>query len=104
MSEEHHARDEKYAASLEEAAVEEALEGQSPSAELRRMSGLLSERRKRLVEDLATTTDPKERARVEKEIDKLDEGARVLMEEAQINQFVEDAVRVGIEMRKLDNY
>lgn len=103
MSEEHHARDEKYAASLEEAALEEALEGQSPAAELRRMSTLLQERRKRLIEDLAATTDPKERGRVEKEIDKLDEGARVLLEEAQINQFVEDAVRVGIEMRKLDN-
>ena len=104
MSEEHHERDEKYAASLQEAAVEEALEGQSPAAELRRMSALLQERRKRLVEDLATAEDPKERAKVEKEIDKLDEGARVLLEEAQINQFVEDAVRVGIEMRKLDNY
>jgi hypothetical protein len=98
MSEEQHHDDEAYAAALDE-----ALEGESPAAELRRMSALLRERRARLAEDLATTTDEKERLRLKKELDKLDEGARVLLEEAQINQFVEDAVRVGIEMRKLEN-
>lgn len=98
MSEEHHERDESYAAALEE-----ALEGESPAAELRRMGKLLRERRVMLAEDLAATTDPKERARLKKELDKADEGARVLLEEAQINQFVEDAVRVGLEMRKMDS-
>lgn len=96
MSEVHHQQDENYAAALDQ-----ALEGETPAAELRRMSALLQERRKRLIEDLTATTEPRERAKVEKEIDKLDEGARVLLEEASINQFVEDAVRVGVEMRNL---
>ncbi|HEX8552756.1 MAG TPA: hypothetical protein VF681_14500 [Abditibacteriaceae bacterium] len=98
MSEAHHQEDESYAA-----AMEEALEGETPSAELLRMSKLLRERRARLAEELTQTTDEKERQRLEKELKKSDEGARVLLEEAQINQFVEDAVRVGIEMRKLEN-
>jgi len=85
-----------------EAALEEAL-GEDPRAEeLRHMHALLRQRRKRLIEDMDAEPDEATRERMRKEVGKLEEQIRVLAEEAEITKFVEDAVRVGIEMRRLD--
>lgn len=86
-----------------EAALEEAL-GEDPRAEeLRRMHLLLRERRTRLMQDMDAEQDEAAREKMRKEVAKLDEQIRVLGEEAEITKFVEDAVRVGIEMRRLQS-
>lgn len=95
--------EEIHEADLMKAALDEALGDDPRAAELLRMSAILVQRRAFLAEELDKIEDPKERAKLEKELKKLEEGARVLLEEANINQFVEDAVRVGIEMRKMEN-
>ena len=95
--------EEKHEQDLMQAALDEALGDDPRAAELHRMSAILIQRRLFLAEERDKIEDPKERAKLDKELKKLDEGARVLQEEANINQFVEDAVRVGIEMRKLEN-
>jgi hypothetical protein len=85
------------------AAVDEALEDQLRAAELRRMRALLQERRTRLTEDLTGEEDSATRAKLERDLEKLDEQIAVLGEEAEITQFVEDAVRVGLEMRRFSS-
>ena len=95
-----------------EQAIEEALEGEPRADELRRMRGALLLRRTRLVEDLkAIDADENidvdsaeaERKKIRRDIAKLEEQIQVLSEEANISKFVEDAVRVGIEMRRMQN-
>lgn len=85
-----------------EQAVDEALEGEPRAAELRKMRAALLLRRVRLLEDFkASGAD--ERKKIKRELEKLQEQIQVLGEEADISGFVEDAVRVGIEMRKMQN-
>lgn len=95
-----------------EQAVEEALEGEPRAHELRQMRVALLQRRARLIEDLKAvkvdeTIDEKSREaeskKIRRDIAKLDEQIQVLGEEADISKFVEDAVRVGIEMRRMQN-
>ena len=85
-----------------EQAVDEALEGEPRADELRRMRAALLLRRARLIEDFkASNAD--ERKKIRRDLKKLEEQIQVLGEEANITKFVEDAVRVGIEMRKMQN-
>ncbi len=93
-------------------AVEEALEGEPRAAELKQMRASLLLRRARLVEDFKAvkadeTLDEKSREseskKIRRDIAKLEEQIQVLGEEANISAFVEDAVRVGIEMRRMQN-
>ena len=95
-----------------EQAVEEALEGEPRAAELKQMRASLLLRRARLIEDLKAakideTMNEKSREseskKIRRDIAKLDEQIQVLGEEASISSFVEDAVRVGIEMRRMQN-
>lgn len=93
-------------------AVEEALEGEPRAHELKQMRLHLVQRRARLVEDIKaihvdeTMDDAAKEAetkKIRRDIGKLDEQIQVLGEEADISKFVEDAVRVGIEMRRMQN-
>ena len=86
-----------------EAAIDEALEDQPRAAELRHMQALLQERRTKLDEDLNAEADSATRAKLQRDLDKLDEQIAVLGEEAEITKFVEDAVRVGLEMRRFNS-
>ncbi|MDF2441056.1 MAG: hypothetical protein JWN98_2040 [Abditibacteriota bacterium] len=86
-----------------ESAIEEALGEEPRAAELRRMRDALLERRRLLLLDLKTVEDGAAREKLKRELTKLQEHIKVLSEEADITNFVEDAVRVGIEMRKLEN-
>jgi hypothetical protein len=82
-------------------ALQEVL-GEDPRAdELRHMKALLVERRARLAREMDTAESPPEREALRRELKKLDEQIEVLGEEAEITRFVEDSVRVGLEMRRL---
>jgi hypothetical protein len=84
-----------------EGALQEAL-GEDPRAdELRHMKALLVERRARLAREMDTAETPPEREALRRELKKLDEQIEVLGEEAEITRFVEDTVRVSLEMRRL---
>lgn len=85
-----------------DAAVDEALEGEPRAHELRKMRASLLLRRTRLMEDFRVANED-ERRKIKRDLMKLEEQIHVLGEEANISAFVEDAVRVGIEMRKLQN-
>jgi hypothetical protein len=93
-------RDEESDAELSQA-LDEALGEVPRSRELREMKRVLAERRVRLTGDFDHADNDKERESLRRELQKLDEHIAVLAEEADITQFVEDAVRVGIEMRRL---
>jgi len=104
--------DESEGALNAEQAVEEALEGEPRADELRQMRASLVLRRARLIEDLKAVKaddalDEKakvdESKKIRRDLAKLDEQIQVLGEEANISAFVEDAVRVGIEMRRMQN-
>ena len=82
--------------------LDEALGDEPRAAELKRMRALLVQRRAGLAEDLDGAS-PEERRKLERDLAKLDEQIQVLGEEADITKFVEDAVRVGIEMRRMQN-
>ena len=84
-----------------DAALAEALNGEPRSRELRKMYSVLAERRLRLADDLRESEqkEPKLREKLTKQLTTLDEQIAVLREEAEISGFIEDAVRVGIEMR-----
>lgn len=82
-------------------ALDEAL-GEEPRADdLRAMRRVLMERRQRLAADMDAERDNATRDRLHRDVKKLDEQIAVLGEEAEITKFVEDAVRVGLEMRRL---
>ncbi len=82
-------------------ALREAL-GEDPRAEeLRHMKALLVQRRARLSQEMDTAESPAEREALRRELKKLDEQIEVLGEEAEITRFVEDTVRVSLEMRRL---
>lgn len=83
-------------------AVEDALGGEPRAQELRRMRDLLARRRASLAEEL-NEAEPAQREKLRKKLVELDEQIEVLREEASITEFVEDAVRVGVEMRRLQN-
>ncbi len=83
-------------------AMNEALDGEPRAAELRRMRALLIERRAHLLHDLKEA-GADEQKKLRRALEKLNEQISVLGEEANITAFVEDAVRVGLEMRKLQN-
>ncbi len=104
--------DEHEGAMNAEQAVDEALEGEPRAVELKRMRAALLLRRARLIEDLKAvkideTMDSKSREaeakKIRRDLVKLQEQIQVLGEEASISSFVEDAVRVGIEMRRMQN-
>ena len=82
-------------------ALDEALGEEPRAVELRRMMGTLRDRQNRLRVDMDAESDPHQRDKIEREMNKLDEQIDVLREEADISQFIEDSVRVGVEMRKL---
>jgi hypothetical protein len=84
-----------------ENALQEAI-GEDPRAEeLRHMKALLVQRRARLAREMDTAETPPERESLRRELRKLDEQIEVLGEEAEITRFVEDTVRVSLEMRRL---
>jgi tRNA U34 5-carboxymethylaminomethyl modifying GTPase MnmE/TrmE len=83
-------------------ALDEALGEVPRSRELREMKRVLAERHARLASDLDHADNDREREALRRELKKLDEHIAVLAEEAEITQFVEDAVRVGIEMRRMN--
>jgi len=64
------------------------------------MSG--TQRRVSLAAEM-NAAEPALREELRKKLVTLDEQIEVLREEADITEFVEDAVRVGLEMRKLEN-
>lgn len=77
--------------------------GDDPRADdLRLMRQALVERRQRLLHDLDTAESDPEREKLRRALHTLDEQIAVLGEEAEITSFVEDAVRVGLEMRRLN--
>jgi hypothetical protein len=82
-------------------ALDEALGEEPRAVELRRMTDTLRDRQNRLRVDLDAESNPQQREKIEREIAKLDEQIAVLREESDISQFIEDSVRVGVEMRKL---
>ena len=84
-------------------AMEEALEGGERAADLRRFIAILVARFEGLKADFKSEDDETQKNRIKRELKKVAEQISVLSEEAQIAEFVEDAVRVGIEMRKLEN-
>lgn len=86
-----------------ESAVRGALGEDPRSDELRHMKSLLQQRRAWLTGELDGETDAAAKARLKRELKELDEQIRVLGEEAEITKFVEDAVRVGLEMRRLQS-
>ncbi len=81
-------------------ALSEALGDEPRAQELRNMKRVLSERRARLSNDFDHAEDESERESLRRDLKKLDEQIAILAEEAEITKFVEDAVRVGIEMRR----
>jgi hypothetical protein len=85
------------------AAIDEALGDVPRAQQLRDMKRVLDERRTRLQVDFDQCDDDKERESLRRELMKLDEHVAVLGEEAEITSFVEDAVRVGIEMRRYNS-
>ena len=86
-----------------QSAMEEALEGGERAADLRRFVTILVARFEGLKLDFQSEDDEIQKKRIKRELKKVAEQISVLSEEAQIAEFVEDAVRVGIEMRKLEN-
>ncbi len=84
-------------------AMEEALEGGERADDLRRLIAVLVARYEGMEADLKSEDDPEQKKRIERDLKKVREQIAILKEEAQIAEFVEDAVRVGIEMRKLEN-
>jgi hypothetical protein len=85
-----------------EAALNEALGEGSRSLELRDMIMTLKVRYRRMSRDLEST-EGVEHERLQRDLNKLAEQIRVLAEEAEITRFVEDAVRVGVEMRRMES-
>jgi hypothetical protein len=83
-----------------ETALDEALGEDPRSEELRQMAVLLRARRARLAADMDTADEAAEREKLRREIARLDEQIAVLGEEAGITKFVEDTVRVSLEMRR----
>ena len=83
--------------------MQEALEGGERAADLRRFIAILVARFDGLKADFKSEDDAVQKNRIKRELKKVQEQIAVLSEEAQIAEFVEDAVRVGIEMRKLEN-
>ncbi|HEX8834509.1 MAG TPA: hypothetical protein VF719_09925, partial [Abditibacteriaceae bacterium] len=69
-----------------DAAINEALEEGPRAGELRRMTLLLVERRKRMREDLNLAETPQERESIRKKLVKLSEQIAVLHEEANITE------------------
>jgi pantoate kinase len=97
------AMDEPEKDKVTEAALDEALEQEPRAAELRNLAQVLARRLQAFQREHDEATDPAQRVKLQKEIAKMRQQVAVLSEEADINQFVEDAVRVGIEMRRYEN-
>ncbi len=89
---------------LTEAALGEAL-GEEPRArELRLMAQVLANRLQAFKNEFDETTEPARREKLKKEMLKLRDQILVLAEEADITQFVEDTVRLGVEMQRSEDY
>jgi hypothetical protein len=86
-----------------EAAMNEALEQEPRASELYSMAQVLLRRFHGLKDDLNQESDPAKREKIKKDLIKLREQIQVLTEEAGITQFVEETVRVGIEMRRYED-
>ncbi len=86
-----------------QSALNEALNDEPRADDLQAMRRVLMERRVHLAADLKAERDDATRDKLRRDLKKLDEQIAVLGEEAGITQFVEDAVRVGLEMRRLNN-
>lgn len=89
---------------LAEAALGEAL-GEDPRAnELRSMAQVLAARLQAFKNEFDETTDAARREKLKKEMLKMRAQILVLSEEADITQFVEDSVRLGVEMQRSEDY
>ncbi|MDQ3814021.1 MAG: hypothetical protein M3347_08720 [Armatimonadota bacterium] len=93
---------EEYSAEYQDA-VSEALGEEPRSSELSEMQAVLRERREQLARELDTAEDAATRDKLRRDLAKLDEQIEVLCEESSITKFVEDSVRVSLEMRHLNN-
>lgn len=85
-----------------ETALEDALGEDSRAVELRQMQAALQHRRELIVRELDIVEEA-ERGRLNGVLATLDEQIAILAEEAQITKFIEDSVRVGLEMRRLSS-
>lgn len=83
-------------------AIVDALGDTPRAAELSRMHGVLLKHRQVVQRELENA-NACEQKRLQDRLNELDQQIRVLSEEAQINQFVEDAIHFSHEMRKLQN-
>jgi hypothetical protein len=89
---------------MTQAALEEAL-GEEPRArELRQMAEILASRLQAFKAEFDQTQDRDRREKLKKEILKMRDQILVLAEEADITQFVEDSVRLGVEMQRSEDY
>jgi hypothetical protein len=89
---------------LTEAALGEALGDEPGSSELRSMAQVLAGRLQAFKAEFDEETDPTRREKLKKEILKLRAQILVLAEEADITRFVEDSVRLGVEMQRSEDY
>ncbi|MBV9470467.1 MAG: hypothetical protein JO316_21165 [Abitibacteriaceae bacterium] len=85
-----------------ETALADALGEDSRAAELRQMQAALQHRRELILREI-DTVDEAERRKLNGVLDSLDEQIAILAEEAEITKFIEDSVRVGLEMRRLSS-
>jgi len=85
-----------------QSALQEARGDELSAAELRQMRDTLLRRRSALAGDLESATDEVVRVQLKKQLDELDEHIAILHEEATLTGFVEDSVRFGLEMRRLN--
>ena len=85
------------------AALDEALGEEPRSAELRQMKAALLERRAALVHELDLAEGAATREKLRRALTELDEQIAILGEEAEITKFVEDSVRVTLEVRRLQS-
>ena len=83
-------------------ALGEALGEEPRSHELRQMQESLQARYALLMNELAIAEES-ERPKLAEQLSDLEEKISVLGEEAQITRFIEDAVRVSLEVRRLDS-
>ena len=89
---------------LTEAALGEALGEEPRSDELRSMAQVLAQRLQAFKNEFDETTDAARREKLKKDMIKLRAQILVLAEEADITQFVEDSVRLGVEMQRSEDY
>jgi hypothetical protein len=103
MNDDYRSRGEQEADDEMSEVLNDALGGTPSSSELEQMVHALGVRKQRLQSDLDLAETEELRGELRSQMAQVDEHIAVLAEEARINRFVEDAVRVGIEMRKMSD-